>query len=167
MAPETTATVTPESVTEPENLTTEPADAPETEQPAADGQEATEGDDSPADGDVEGQSDAETFPRAYVEKLRKENADNRVKAKRADELAGRLHASLVAATGKLADPSDLPFKDEHLDNPDALNAAITELLKAKPHLAARRPAGDIGQGLFQQAKETVSLANLLRTNAGL
>lgn len=51
----------------------------------------------------------DTFPRDYVEKLRKEAADARVKAKDRDDLAHRLHATLVASAGRLADPSDLPF----------------------------------------------------------
>ena len=118
-------------------------------------------------GDVDGSddpSDAETFPREYVEKLRKEAADARVKAKRADDLAARLHTALVAATGRLADPSDLPFDDAHLEDADALNAAVDELLARKPHLASRRPVGSIGQGATSPA-DSVSLAGILRHNA--
>lgn len=117
--------------------------------------------------DVDGSddpSDAETFPREYVEKLRKENADARVKAKRADDLAARLHTALVAATGRLADPSDLPFDDAHLEDADALNAAVDALLARKPHLASRRPVGSIGQGATAPA-DSVSLAGILRHNA--
>ncbi|MEU0575247.1 hypothetical protein [Dermacoccus nishinomiyaensis] len=126
--------------------------------------------DAPEDvegGDVDGSddpSDAETFPREYVEKLRKEAADARVKAKRADDLAARLHTALVAATGRLADPSDLPFDDAHLEDADALNAAVDELLARKPHLASRRPVGSIGQGATSPA-DSVSLAGILRHNA--
>jgi hypothetical protein len=51
--------------------------------------------------------DAENFPREYVEKLRKESAGYRDKAKtgesRAEEPSKRLHAALVTATGRLAD----------------------------------------------------------------
>ena len=110
------------------------------------------------------ESEAETFPREYVEKLRKENADARVKAKRADDLAARLHTALVAATGRLADPSDLEFDDAHLDDEDALNAAVDALLARKPHLASRRPVGSIGQGATAPA-DSVSLAGILRQNA--
>ena len=39
--------------------------------------------------------------------------------------AQRLHTELVRATGKLADPTDLEFAEEHLDDPDALAAAST------------------------------------------
>lgn len=108
--------------------------------------------------------DADTFPRAYVDKLRKEAADARVKAKDRDDIAARLHTSLVAASGRLADPSDLPFDETHLSDPDALTAALDELLARKPHLASRRPVGDIGQGV-SAVTSSVDLAGILRANA--
>lgn len=95
--------------------------------------------------DEEG-DEQDSFPRAYVEKLRKENADYRGRAKRADEFAHRLHAALVAADGRLADPSDLEFDDAHLDDPDALSTAITDLVKRKPGLRAQQVRGDVGAG---------------------
>lgn len=81
-----------------------------------------------------------------MEKLRKENARYREQARNADAHAQRLHAELVRATGRLADPSDLPFDPAHLDDPAALAEAIDALLARKPHLASRKPTGDIGQG---------------------
>lgn len=106
----------------------------------------------------------ETFPRSYVEKLRKENAGYRERAQRSDDLAQRLHTALVTATGKLADATDLPFNDEHLEDAEALNAAIQSLLTDKPHLASRKPRGSIGQGATGAA-DTVDLAGLLRARA--
>ena len=106
-----------------------------------------------------------TFPREYVEKLRAENAENRVKAKKADDYAQRLHTALTAATGRLADPSDLPFEESHLEDPEALETAITDLLTKKPHLATRRPTGDIGLGVHGDSPDTTNLAGLLRANA--
>jgi hypothetical protein len=97
-------------------------------------------------GDQGDADDAETFPRSYVERLRRENKRYREQAGHADTYARRLHTELVRATGRLADPTDLPFDADHLADADQLDAAITALLDAKPHLAARRPAGDIGQG---------------------
>ena len=106
----------------------------------------------------------ETFPREYVEKLRDENAKYRQRAGQSDDLAKRLHLELVKATGRLADPTDLPFDDDHLSDPDALTAAVEALLTAKPHLASRKPTGDIGQGA-SVVDDTFSLSGLLRSNA--
>ncbi|CAJ1505664.1 hypothetical protein [[Mycobacterium] burgundiense] len=108
--------------------------------------------------------DPETFPRAYVEQLRSENAKYRQRAGEADSLANRLHVELVRATGRLADPTDLPFDAEHLEG-DNLSLALDELLASKPHLAARRPTGDIGQGMSGPTT-TVDLAAILRGKAG-
>lgn len=117
------------------------------------------------DGDVEQtNTEDETFPREYVEKLRKENADARVKAKDRDDLAQRLHVALVAATGRLADPTDLDFAQAHLDDPAELEKAIDALLERKPHLATRRLSGSIGQGHTTQTPG-VDLAGILRNNA--
>ena len=49
-----------------------------------------------------------------------------------------------------------------LDDPDALAAAVDQLLTRKPHLAARRPAGDIGQGNRGSAPAPFSLLGLLK-----
>jgi hypothetical protein len=108
--------------------------------------------------------DGDTFPRSYVETLRKESATYRDRAKTADlergVLAARLHLALVEATGRLADPHDLPYNPEHLDDPEALVAAIEELIAAKPHLKSRKPSGDVGQGVKGQPAQPSLLAML-------
>lgn len=119
----------------------------------------------PQDAQETPQEDAETFPRAYVEKLRQEAADARVRAKRADDLARELFTARVAATGRLADPNDLPFDDALLADLPALEAAIDELVADHPHYAARRPRGDVGQGATGSDAGTVNLAGLLRARA--
>lgn len=134
----------------------EAKETPETE--AKETTEVENAEQTPAD-------DAETFPREYVEKLRKEAADARVKAKRADDLARELFTARVTATGRLADPSDLPFSDELVADADALNAAIDGLLAAKPHLASRTPRGDVGQGPTGGNSGDVDLAAMLRAGA--
>lgn len=121
-------------------------------------------DDTPAGEEQEPDENAETFPRSYVEKLRTENARYRERAKTADTYAERLHIELVRATGRLADPTDLEFDEAHLDDPDALAGALDDLLARKPHLATRRPSGDIGQGATASSS-TVNLAELLRQRA--
>lgn len=98
-----------------------------------------------------------TFDADYVAKLRKEAADNRVKAKRVDELEREVWTLKAAALGKLADPTDLPFE------PGAdVAEAVDRLLAAKPHLAARRVSGDVGQGNRGPATSSVSLMDMLR-----
>lgn len=114
--------------------------------------------------DLEPEPEPDTFPREYVEKLRNEAAEARVKAKKAEQYAHELHAARVAATGRLADPSDLPFDERHLDDLPTLEAAIDELLSRKPHLATRTPRGSVGQGL-SASTETLDLAGILRSRA--
>ncbi|WP_261623293.1 hypothetical protein [Nesterenkonia marinintestina] len=121
---------------------------------------------TPEEDSQEPEDAPETFPRSYVEKLRDESARYRQRAQQADDYAQRLHTALTAATGRLADPSDLPFDPEHLEDQDALTAALDDLLARKPHLAARKPAGSIGQGAVTQDTSTVDLAGLLRAGAG-
>ncbi len=130
----------------------------DTEEPTA----ATAGDDAAPDV-------AETFTREYVQKLRDEAAGHRVKAKRADALAARLVTAAVALTGKLADPTDLPFTEDLLDDHGLVDdtkvqEAVEDLIKRKPHLAARRPTGDVGQGARPEIPE-IGLGALLRRGA--
>jgi len=124
----------------------------------------------PTDATTEPESDEtteepETFPRDYVEKLRKESAGYRERAKDRDDLAQRLHAALTAADGRLASPDELAFDEAHLTGRDALTAAIDDLLARKPYLAARRVVGEVGQGASPVAA-SVDLAGLIRRNAG-
>lgn len=127
-----------------------------TDEEEKDSQESNTEDDQDVPGD--------TFPRSYVEELREENAKYRQRAQRADDLAARLHTSLVSATGRLQDASDLEFAQEHLDDPEALTEALDDLLAKKPHLASRKPTGNVGQGA-SGSHGTVDLAGLLRSRA--
>lgn len=114
--------------------------------------------------EVTGSEDPATFPREYVVKLRDESAKHRQRAADRDTLAERLHVALVTATGRLADPTDLTFDDTYLDDPEALTAAIDDLLARKPHLASRRVVGDVGQGVAG-IDPAVDLAGILRRHA--
>lgn len=122
--------------------------------------------DDPESGHDGAQSDddPDTFPRAYVEDLRQENGKYRQRAQQGEQYAQRLHTELVRATGRLADPTDLPFDAEHLDDASKLTAAIDDLLARKPHLTNRRPIGEIGQGAIPSGG-TVNLAAILRQQA--
>jgi hypothetical protein len=114
-------------------------------------------------------TEPETFDREYVRKLRDEAAGHRVKAKRTDALNARLATAQAALTGKLADPTDLPFDESLLDDDGLVDeakvhAAVEDLIKRKPHLAARRPTGNVGQGARPETPE-IGLAAMLRAGA--
>ena len=129
------------NTTEPEKASDDPAEdtpneeTPDSTEPVSDSKnEPTEdvtniGNEDFGD-DAEKGDNQDTFPRDYVEKLRDENAKYRQRAQRADDLALRLHAALTESTGRLQDAGDLPFEESHIDNPEALTAAIDELLKS-------------------------------------
>lgn len=125
----------------------------------------TEQPESPPETEQTPDAEPDTFDRPYVEKIRKESAGYRDRAKtaeaRADELARALFTARVAATGKLADPTDLAFDTEALDDAGKLTAAIDALLETKPHLAARKPFGNVGQGIKGDAAAEFSLLQSL------
>lgn len=130
-------------------------------------------DDLVSEQDVTGETDdaresLDDETRQHVQGLRKEAAKYRTRLRdseaKVEDLRTRLHTQLVTATGKLADPSDLAYDDTHLDDNDALHAAIDALVDSKPHLASRRPVGDVGQGATPEAT-TVDLAGMLRRSA--
>lgn len=130
----------------------------------ADVSDATpEGDISDATPDSsDSESDQETFPRKVVEDLRQENGRYRQRAQLADDYAQRLHTELVRATGRLADPTDLPYDEDHLADPDKMVAAVDDLITRKPHLASRKPSGDIGQGGRGSGDAPLGLLDLLK-----
>lgn len=147
--------------TEPQDdLTTTEGTEQETALVAGESDETTEGV-TPV---VEPAEEQDIFPREYVEKLRKEAAGHRERAKRTDELAHRLHTALVEATGRLADARDLPYDEAHLEDPQALLQAIEALLADRPHLGSRKPMGNIGQGVAPSGDD-VNLAGILRAGA--
>ena len=125
--------------------------------------EASDTDEQASEDASEPAEDADTFPRSYVEELRKESAGYRTRVK---DLETKLHRLQVEQTGALADPADLEFDAAHLEDPEALQAAIEELLAAKPHLKARRFAPDAAaQGAKASASSGVDLLGILRQNA--
>lgn len=121
----------------------EPADELETE-PDGDADELDDG--TTPDPDDEGTPGDDQ----HVARLRREAGRYRRRARdaehRADELARELYSARVAALGELADPADLPYDPELLDDPDGLAGAVAELLDERPHLRSRRIRQRIGQG---------------------
>jgi len=93
----------------------------------------------------------DTFSREYVEQLRGEAAEHRTKARdaeaRTEAVSRELFAAKVAATGRLADPTDLPYSAEALTDSDVMNKQIDDLLAAKPHFGNRTPTGNVGVGV--------------------
>ena len=68
----------------------------------------------------------------------------------------------AAATGKLADATDLPSDDDLVDkdglvDEDEVRAADDELVERTPHLAARRPTDDVGQGARPEVRSSGSV----------
>ncbi|WP_252974966.1 hypothetical protein [Janibacter melonis] len=114
--------------------------------------------------------DAETFSREYVERLRAEAAEARVRAKRADEAEERLRGLALAdaVRGLLMDPSDLGWDETYVDengwpDHDKILAAAEELVARRPHLA--RPRGDVGLGRRGEPSDDVSLVGIMSQNA--
>lgn len=111
--------------------------------------------------------DADTFPRSYVEELRGENATYRNRAKdaesKADELAQALWTERVRSLGVLADPADLPYDPEALEDLDLIRQQADDLLGAKPHLRTRKITERAGQG--ERGTESISLVELLQRGA--
>lgn len=134
----------------------------------------TDGQGDDAD-DADGQGDdaddgdeSATFTRDYVANLRREAAGHRSRAntaeERAEELAQTLWRERVAGLNLLADPTDLPYDAELLDDRDGIRAAAEQLLADKPHLRTRRITERAGQG-EGSATDSVSLAGIMRAQA--
>ncbi len=108
--------------------------------------------------------------RAEVRRLRDEAAETRVRSRRTDSLSARLVEAYAAATGLLADATDLRadpanlLDDDGLPDPVKVREAVEALVASKPHLASRTPRGDIEQGARDDSSD-VSLTGLLRAGA--
>ena len=131
-------------------------DSPRPEGPPAD-QASPETPETGAES-TEGGEQAKTFDAEYVGKLRDEAAGHRSKLRDREQA---MHRMLVEQTGRLADPADLAFDAAHLDDPEALGAAIDALLEAKPHLRARQ-FGGVEQGPTGKQTAEVDLLGTLR-----
>ncbi len=153
-------------MTDDDKTTTEPTDDAGTEETTDAGaaSETTEGqEETDAGTEAPAEPEGDTFTREYVQDLRQESAGYRTQLRTVQE---RLHSELVRATGLLADPADLEFDPEHLEDPEALQAAIAALVEAKPHLKARSFApGGAAQGAKNAASGGVDLLGMLRANA--
>ena len=122
---------------------------------------------APAEDD-EDDEDGDTVPRSYVKRLRERSAGYRTRANaaeaRADELERALFTERVRALDVLADPTDLPFSAELLDDPDALRDAVDALVASRPHYRRRGVATGTGSH-EEHAGPGVSLLGLMRGGA--
>lgn len=121
------------------------------------------------DADEPEQNDGDMFPRSYIDKLRSKQYHYRHRAQRAERraelLARELFRSRVADLDVLADPDDLPYSDELLEDGEALRAAVSELVERKPHLRARRAAGSLGLHEPGRAGDGFTLTEVMRRHA--
>ncbi|QNK52160.1 hypothetical protein H7F30_11055 [Dermacoccus sp. PAMC28757] len=132
--------------------------------------EATEAD---ATDEAQDADEQDTFSREYVEKLRAEAAEHRVKAKEAqDALSASVTAyrSLAvehAAQDILKAPAALEWRDEWATDEgldfEAIRTAATEYANQFPHAA--KVSGDVGQGYKDSASTVVDLAGMLRAGS--
>ena len=155
---------------------TEPANEPTTEPTVESGGHelpTAPGDDLGATGSPSGTEQqpetdaADTFDRAYVEDLRKEAAEARVKANQSDELRLKLMdaAKQLATAGVIRDPADLPDNSEFwgedgLPDHEKIREAAEVLVTTKPWLAKAR--GSVGQGARAEPPAEVTLGGILR-----
>lgn len=134
--------------------------------PADDAELPDDGEGETPDDDAGTETD--TFTREYVTNLRREAASHRARAtaaeERADSLARSLWTERVAGLRLLADPADLPYDGDALDDVSAIRNKAEELLAARPHLRSRRIASRAGQG-EGNAAASVSLSEILRAGA--
>ena len=156
------------------NVTPAPEQAAQIDGEPTDPVTPTDGTTDPAtDGTDPATPEPDSFPRTYVEQLRKESAGYRDRAKLADEAMTRLAAATVqqAAGTMLADPTDLPYDPATMadgngfPDPGKITEAARQLIDRKPHLASRKPSGDAGQGP-RTSPQQVDLASILRAKAG-
>jgi hypothetical protein len=142
----------------------------EPESPVDGSEHAVDGTDTSIEG-ADTTEQPESFPLAYVQRLREENRAARLKVQRTQQLAERLTHAMAETTGRLIDPSDLQFSDDLLDengmpDKDKVLSSIEDLLARKPHLARINVRGDVGQGNHSVSEPTTSLAQMLRQGAG-
>lgn len=135
--------------------------------PPADEDEDTDDptDDDPTDDE---DHDGDTFPRPYVERLRARSAGYRTRATAAEARTGELERALfterVRALDVLADPTDLPFDADMLDDPDALTEAVADLVRKRPHYRRRGTTTPDTTGSRDRRadRDTVSLTGIMR-----
>lgn len=131
----------------------------------AEPQDVTVVEDLPQRSTAEADAEPDTFPREYVQALRKEAADHRAKAKKVTDANARLMALHAEMDGRLINVSELAYTDDLVDDsglvdPQKVAQAIDALIESKPYL--RKSAPPISQGVMPRPPDEPSLFDLLR-----
>lgn len=79
-----------------------------------------------------------------------------------EALSQAVFTAQVGSLGLLVDPAEMPYDPALVNDPDALQAAVSALLVAKPYLAKMRVSGDIDQGPRDEVTPPVSLTGILK-----
>lgn len=116
------------------------------------------------------QGDDDTFPRSYVQRLRKRSNGYRLQLREreseVDKLQRQLFAERLQRLDLVVDHDAVPYDPALLDDDDALQEHVEGLLAAKPYLRKRKVSGNIGQHSSNGVGgSSVSLMDKLRHNA--
>lgn len=147
-----------------------PATPPATPAPPA-GEESEERDLEEQEGEEgEEQELRQTFDRDYVERLRGKSAGYRLRMKdaesRVDTLQRQLFTERLARLDVVVDLDAVPYDAALLEDNDALQEYVEELLESKPYLRKRTATGDIGQHSSNGGdRGGFSLLDAMRANA--
>lgn len=115
------------------------------------------------------QRDDDTFPRSYVQRLRERSNGYRLQLREresdVDTLQRQLFAERLQRLDLVIDHDAVPYNPALLDDDDALQEHVEELLAAKPYLRKRKVSGNIGQHSSNGGGSGFSLMDTLRHNA--
>ena len=128
-----------------------------------------QGDDDDQRDDDQGDDD-DTFPRSYVQRLRRRSNGYRLQLREresdVDRLQRQLFAERLQRLDLVVDHDAVPYDPALLDDDDALQEHIEGLLADKPYLRKRKVSGNIGQHSSNGVGgSSVSLMDKLRHNA--
>lgn len=115
------------------------------------------------------QRDDDTFPRSYVQRLRERSNGYRLQLReRESEVAAlqrQLFTERLQRLDLVVDVDAVAFDPALLDEPNALQEHVEQLLDAKPYLRKRKVSGNIGQHSNTSDKGGFSLLDAMRANA--
>lgn len=115
------------------------------------------------------QGEDDTFPRSYVQRLRERSNGYRLQLRERESdvaaLQRQLFAERLQRLDLVVDADAVAFDPALLDEPNALQEHVEQLLDAKPYLRKRKVSGNIGQHSNTSDKGGFSLLDAMRANA--